>query len=291
MPIMPSNWSILQVIPQTLQATYETDQLLVFTDDACVTPSRYTRAQILPMAIVTTYYRYGVPLSFKWSRYSTLLPNTSTTTSSSTSSTTVKELPTATYRPNFQTAILPPKPSSWWNKPCDDGQNSTTCTTTKNNNSTRDIVIVGVTVSILAVGFLTAGAFYIYRTFYTSPDSNGSDNVISSDAIFKSNTRSNTSTLNGVNPNTDTDTDPSRFNSSYVYNHDEDENTRPKFMFDHRHDNINTNRNPKLFKENPSSSRAQNNNPSIHIPLQPRSSGSGQMSPSSELSLLVRTKK
>ncbi|KAG0019170.1 hypothetical protein BGZ80_006219, partial [Entomortierella chlamydospora] len=309
MSVTPSNWSIVQVTPQTPADSFETDTLLVYNDDACTVPSHDTSAQVLPMIVVTTYYRYRAPLSFKWVRYSTLAPNTTTTTttpgststhltktstnpsqptSTSTTTTTVEALPTATYRPSFQTSILPPKPTLWWNRPC--SHNSTACKP-QNDNTTRNVIIVGVTVSLLALGFLAAGAYYIYRTFYSSPDSDSANNITSSDAIFKTNTRSNTSTLNRMNPGNNSSSsstgDITGYNSSYVYNHDEDESVPPKFMFDHRHDNINTNRNPKLFNESPSSSRAaqqQHTNPSIHIPLQPRTSGGGQISPSSELS-------
>ncbi|KAF9159250.1 hypothetical protein BGX20_003026, partial [Mortierella sp. AD010] len=250
MSVTPSNWSIVQVTPQTPADSFETDTLLVYTDDACTNESRDTSAQVLPMIIITTYYRYRVPLSFKWVRYSTLAPNTTTTTtthgststhltktstnpsqstSTSTTTTAVEVLPTATYRPSFQTSILPPKPSHWWNRPC--SHNSTSCGP-KTDNTTRNVIIVGVTVSLLALGFLAAGAYYIYRSFYSSPDSDSANNITSSDAIFK-NTRSNTNALNRMNPNSSSSSstgDISGYNSSYVYNHDEDESVPPKFI-------------------------------------------------------------
>ncbi|KAF8972819.1 hypothetical protein BGZ46_010061 [Entomortierella lignicola] len=290
-----TNWSILQVVPVVAKDPDEMDQLDLFSDSSCQNPDRDPGGQTeSSLVLVASYFRFRLPQSIRWIRFSTSSPNATTTATLTSSHSGTAALPTTTATTtlvittpapsNFPTDLLPPFPTGNWGGPgwCHNATNS--CGAAHGDDNDNHILIVAICVTILAVGFLLASAFYIYRTFYSPTDSNG--NVTGSDEIFNSNHKSNHSS--SFHSAAEAEINPSGFNSSYTYNHDEDENAPPRFMFDHRHDNINTNRNPKLFKESSSFSRTNNStiHPSVHIPLQQRSRN-GQASPSSELSLLA----
>ncbi|KAG0365900.1 hypothetical protein BC939DRAFT_446156 [Gamsiella multidivaricata] len=214
----------------------------------------------------------------------TTMLTTSSTPTTSPITTPVSKPPTPSgdaptpIRTTFPTALIPPKPmdaTSGWGNSCNPNSTSTSGSQPDCKGATRkvnQVLIVGITVAVLVVGLMAAGAFYIYRTFYTPPEDSfpGSSAFIGTGAGVRSNPR--TAYGGGTGGGSGHDDD-------YQYIHDEDENSPPRFMFDHRHDNINTNKNPKLFKENvsdPSSSSNQQQTSFGHSP--------------SDISLIERTK-
>ncbi|KAF9105467.1 hypothetical protein BGX27_009617 [Mortierella sp. AM989] len=230
--------------------------------------------------LVSEYFRRNDPMSINWIRYlpvdASATANTTTISNPTPTNSSSKAVPTttiptpATSLPPFPSSMVPPRTTGRW---CD-GDSSRKCGGDNTDKKTNNVLIVSITVAVLTLGFLAAAAFYIYRTFY-APDSNS--NITGTTTISKSSTHSNSKTLRDNDPEPD---NPSRLVDTFLYNRAKEESTR----------NINTNKDPKLFRESPKSSRtAYSSNPAIQIPLQQRSKG-GQTSPSSEVSLLARTK-
>ncbi|KAG0236455.1 hypothetical protein BGX31_003950 [Mortierella sp. GBA43] len=111
-------------------------------------------------------------------------------------------------------------------------------------------LIVGVTIAILAVGLMLAGAFYVYRTFYSPPE----ESIYESFTVNSKDIAPLSSSPSSRNDATNTSTG---INEDYRYVHDEDPNSPPTFMFDHSHDNINTSRDPLTSALQSASSSSQ----------------------------------
>ncbi|KAF9962381.1 hypothetical protein BGZ72_006202 [Mortierella alpina] len=297
---------------RALSSPFDRDQFVLYNDPNCVSINREPASKT--GYIFISYYFSKVPLSMRWTRIQPLLPVPTSTipastitppttaTSSITLSVDTKITPSSTtsatatsiaiadiatpIRTTFPTALIPPNPmdstAGWGDHSCDssDASSDPSCQTNKHVNQ---ILIAGITISIVVLVLMAAGTVYIYRTYY-APDHPTSSFMGSSAFRFgsnhapdntghHSNSNSNHHNNNSSNNNNSGSgsssgvhrpgtTDDDDTNPDYVYVHDESEldGGRQRFMFDHSRDNINTNKNPKLFKESsasPSSSRAR----------------------------------
>ncbi|KAG0211323.1 hypothetical protein BGX28_008146 [Mortierella sp. GBA30] len=289
----PTSWDIISITPMSTQPLDPKDQpqvqVILYNDPNCISVN-HEPASRTGFTIIAFYF-YRIPMSLRWIRTSP--PNLSTpavatktsalsisasasasslsissssisftaaTTATATIATATTNLslalaPPTPIRTTFPTALIPPNPmdsaTTGWSNDCSSDSDSG-CQTKK--HVTR-VIVVGITVAVLVVGFMIAGSFYIYRTFYAPEQPSSSFFMSSTSNNNNNNNNSNNNNSNNPNnnskDNSNTNPDHSDWNPGYQYNHDEDEDDgRPRFMFDHSHDNVNTNKNPKLFREN-----------------------------------------
>ncbi|KAF9187619.1 hypothetical protein BGZ51_001203 [Haplosporangium sp. Z 767] len=256
------------------KASADKDKVELYNDQNCALVNKEPASQT-GLTFISWYFQQ-IPRSLRWIRIIAPTPTTTTTTTTTAKATTTtatattsskKPITTTTLsqtitpssthsanptpsptdleptpiRTTFPTALLPPKPvlppHSWDDRCNPDSGNEGGCKTEKHVNK---VLIITISISVVVIGIMAGGAYYIYLNFIATE---------SSTVKGSSNHRSRSDTALQGSSGLDTG-----YNPDYQYQHDEDdENGGPRFMFNHQLDNINTNTNPKLFQESSSS--------------------------------------